>query len=114
MSSAETIAPGPIPGERATAKLYVAGDSPQSALALANLRTAFETVPDENLPTLEVIDIYDSPLEAMGDGVIVTPTLILDYLGTRRILFGELSDPQQTSAVLASLIRSRLAATQSP
>jgi len=114
MSSAETTAPGPIPGERATAKLYIAGDSPQSASALANLRTAFETVPDENLPTLEVIDIYDSPLEAMRDGVIVTPTLILDYLGKRRILFGELSDPHKTGAVLASLTRSPLAATHTP
>jgi hypothetical protein len=113
MSSAETIAPGPIPGERATAKLYVAGDSPQSALALANLRTAFETVPEENRPTIEIIDIYDSPLEALGDGVIVTPTLIFEYLGKRRVIFGELSDPQQTGAVLASLTRSRQAGRHS-
>ena len=103
MTGAESIAPVSIPAERATATLYIASDSPLSAVALENLRLAFETLPAEDIPTLEVIDVYESPLEALKDGVIVTPTLMLYRLGKRRTMFGDLSDPQQTGAVLATL-----------
>ena len=103
MTSPEALAPGSIPAERPTVTLYIAGDSPQSAVALANLRLAFDALPEGDIPPIEVIDVYESPLEAMNDGVVVTPTLILQHLGKRRTMFGDLSDLTQTAAVLASL-----------
>ena len=53
-------------------RLYVAGDTPNSVLALANLRAALVG----RLHHLEVVDVLTSPERALEDGVFVTPTLV--------------------------------------
>ena len=56
-------------------KLYVAGRAPNSTQALANLNKICE----EYLPghhQVDVVDILEDPLQAVGDGVLVTPTLV--------------------------------------
>ena len=55
--------------------LYVVRSSSKSAEALVNL----ENILKEYLPgryELEIIDIIESPLKAVSDGVIAAPTLI--------------------------------------
>jgi circadian clock protein KaiB len=56
-------------------RLYVAGDAPNSTRARANLRRLLNDV-DPDLYRLEVIDCLAEPLRALGDGVLVTPTLM--------------------------------------
>jgi circadian clock protein KaiB len=56
-------------------RLYIAGEAPNSALALANLGAIIAEYPDERLH-LEVVDILKDPRRAIADAVIVTPTLM--------------------------------------
>jgi len=56
-------------------RLYVAGDAPNSTRARANLRRLLNDV-DPARYQLEVIDCLAEPLRALGDGVLVTPTLM--------------------------------------
>lgn len=100
MITTEAAPPGAFPKAGATMKLYVAGDSPDSAMALSNLRLALEALPEGRVPTLEVIDVYEFPLESLQAGVVVTPTLMLDHLGKRKTMFGDLSDSRRIGAIL--------------
>lgn len=55
-------------------RLYVAGNAPNSALAVANL----EAICREHLEgahKLEIIDVLEHPQQAMAAGILVTPTL---------------------------------------
>ena len=56
-------------------RLYVAGDAPNSSRARANLRRLLTAV-DPSRYQLEVIDCLAEPMRALGDGVLVTPTLV--------------------------------------
>ncbi len=63
------------PGEFWTLKLYVAGQSPRSLAAFANLKK----ICTEHLPgqySIEVIDLLEHPQSAAGDQIIAIPTLI--------------------------------------
>jgi circadian clock protein KaiB len=71
--------------------LYIAGASPNSAVALANLRGALVLWP-EHLVDLEIVDVLDQPERGMRDGVMVTPMLLkIEPLPARRVL-GSLRD----------------------
>lgn len=75
-------------------RLYVAGTSPKSARAIANLRKICE----EELQgryDLEVIDMYQQPEAANGDQVLAVPTLIKQLPAPLRKLIGDLSDREQ-------------------
>jgi circadian clock protein KaiB len=57
-------------------RLYVAGDTQNSAQALANLTAiCLEYLPDRH--EIEVVDLLRQPKRALADGVLMTPTLIL-------------------------------------
>lgn len=56
-------------------RLYVAGRSPNSARALANLNTISQAYGPEYFD-LEVVDVLVDPLRALREQVLVTPTLI--------------------------------------
>ena len=56
-------------------KLYVAGTAPNSARARANLEVILQGLPDGRCQ-VEIIDVFQEPLRALDDGVIVTPTLV--------------------------------------
>ncbi len=99
-------AQGAKPGRRtdgyATAvvlRLYVAGNAPNSAQAVANL----EAICREYLNgahDLEIIDVLEHPQRAMAAGILVTPTLSKLYpLPTAQVV-GNLSD---TSRVLLAI-----------
>lgn len=81
-------------------KLYVAGNAPNSAQALANL-TALCRAYLQGRHEIEVVDVFREPKRALADGIIMTPTLVrLAPSPTRRIV-GTLS---QTQLVLQALI----------
>jgi circadian clock protein KaiB len=79
-------------------RLYVAGQAPNSVLAIANATAICE---GHYLPgyKLEIVDLMDHPLRALEDGIVVTPTLVrLTPKPTRKVI-GTLSD--QTQVLLA-------------
>lgn len=82
-----------------TLRLYVAGDAPNSCEARENLRLMLEEVPPE-LYRLEEIDFLRDPLRAMGDGVVVTPTLVKLSPPPSRKIIGTLSEAVRVRAAL--------------
>lgn len=57
-------------------RLYVAGKSPNSLRALANLRAMCgEWLADDDWH-LEVVDVFADPMRAAEDKILVTPTLL--------------------------------------
>jgi circadian clock protein KaiB len=71
-------------------RLYVAGDAPNSARARANLSRLLADV-DPARYQLEVVDCLDEPMRVLGDGVLVTPTLLRVNPPPQRTIVGSLS-----------------------
>ena len=77
-----------------TLRLYVAGTTPRSSRAVANIRDICE----HNLSgryDLQVIDIYQNPDLAAGAQIIAAPTLIKLLPTPLRRFIGDLSDTQR-------------------
>ena len=56
-------------------RLFVAGNSPDSALAVANLEALFPK--GGSTPTrIEIVDVQREPARAARDQIVVTPTLL--------------------------------------
>ena len=56
-------------------RLYVAGDGPNSAQAVANLNSiCLKHIPERH--EIEVIDVLREPMRALADGVMLTPLLV--------------------------------------
>lgn len=75
-------------------KLYVAGTTPRSVHAIANIRAICE----ETLAgryDLEVIDIYQRPQAAKPEQIMVAPTLIKKLPEPVRKIIGDLSDKEK-------------------
>jgi circadian clock protein KaiB len=80
-------------------RLFVTGASPNSAKAIANIKSICE----EHLTgkyELEVIDIYQQPMLAREEDLIALPLLIKSHPLPLRKLIGDMSD---TSRVLRGL-----------
>jgi circadian clock protein KaiB len=71
-------------------RLYVAGQSPRSLRAFANLRRLCE----EHLSSyqIEIVDLVASPELAAGDEIIAIPTLVRQLPAPMRKIIGDLSD----------------------
>lgn len=82
-------------------RLYVAGQSPNSTAALANLREMLPEGGTAGGPVeLEVVDVLLDPIRALSDGIIVSPTLVrLFPLPVVRIV-GRLSDLDAVRLIL--------------
>jgi circadian clock protein KaiB len=80
-------------------RLYVAGNAPNSARARANLRRLLTDV-DPARYQLEIIDCLDEPLRALGDGVLVTPTLMRVDPPPPQVVVGTLSALDQVADAL--------------
>jgi len=80
-------------------RLYVAGNAPNSRLAVGRAKA----ICDEYFAAgheMEIVDLLEAPERAMADGIIVTPTLIkLFPLPVQRVI-GNLSDTSQVLLVL--------------
>lgn len=82
-------------------RLYIAGGTPSSRRADANLRKALDQA--RAGIACEVIDVLADARRAMTDNVIVTPTLVGSAGKRRLVLVGDLSDVAKLSGFLASL-----------
>jgi circadian clock protein KaiB len=72
-------------------RLYVAGQSPKSLIAFANLIRLCE----EYLPSrydVEVVDLLENPQLAAGDEIIAIPTVVRRLPAPMRKIIGDLSD----------------------
>ena len=75
-------------------KLYVAGQSPKSVNAIANMKKLCEA----NLQgryVLDVIDLYQQPQLAQGEQIIAVPTLIRKLPSPLRRVIGDLSNTER-------------------
>jgi circadian clock protein KaiB len=81
-------------GCRYVLRLYVAGKSPKSVNAIANIKKICE----ENLQgryELDVIDLYQQPQMAQGEQIIALPTLIRKLPVPLRRIIGDMSNTER-------------------
>ena len=72
-------------------RIYVAGPTPRSRLAEANLRALCEArVPGRH--EIEVVDVFEHPEAAETGRVLATPTVVRLVPTPRRRVVGDLSD----------------------
>lgn len=75
-------------------RLYVAGQTPKSLAALANLKRLC----DQHAPQgyqIEVIDLVKNPQLAQGDQILAIPTLVRSLPEPVRKIIGDLSDTER-------------------
>ena len=92
-----TAAPGATPPFRFV--LFVAGDSPRSAQAAANLRR-LATERLAGRADITVVDVLADPDRAETDRILTTPTLVKETPTPARRVTGDLSDLDQVSTAL--------------
>ncbi|HXG58506.1 MAG TPA: circadian clock KaiB family protein [Thermoanaerobaculia bacterium] len=81
------------PHERWYLRLYVAGQTPKSLAAFANLkRFCAEHLPEYEI---EVIDLLEEPHRAKHDQVVAIPTLIRKLPPPIKKIIGDLSDSKK-------------------
>lgn len=77
--------------ERYILRLFIAGTTPRSTLAILNIRKICE----EHLPgryDLQVIDVYQQPTLSEGEQIVAAPTLIKKLPLPLRRFIGDMSD----------------------
>lgn len=79
--------------------LYVAGEGPNSQLAIANLKALCEKHFPNN-PSTEIIDVFEDPGAALRDGVMVTPLLTVTTGNDVKKLIGNLSKMEMVLEIL--------------
>ncbi len=75
-------------------RLYVAGQTPKSVTALANLRRICE----QHMPgqyRIEIIDLVQNPRLAQGDQILAIPTLVRRLPAPARKIIGDLSNTER-------------------
>jgi circadian clock protein KaiB len=80
-------------------RLYVAGQTPRSLAALANLKRICSEYIDTRY-RIKVIDLMKNPKLAKGDQIVAIPTLVRNIPLPMRKIIGDLSD---TARVLVGL-----------
>ena len=81
-------------------RLYVAGQTPKSIRAFANLKVLCE----ERLKgryQIEVIDLLENPHMARGDQIVAIPTLVIKLPHPVRKIIGDLSNTDRVLVGLA-------------
>jgi circadian clock protein KaiB len=97
--------PDPTDPELWTLRLYVAGQTPRSITAFANLKRICE----EHLAghyRIEVIDLLEHPQLARGDQILAIPTLVRKLPEPMRKIIGDLSNTERVLIGLDLLPRS--------
>jgi len=91
-------------GQTYELRLYVAGQTPKSILALANLRQICE----EHLQgryEIEVIDLMENPQLAQGDQILALPTLVRRLPEPIKKIIGDLSNTERVLVGLDLRVR---------
>ena len=84
-------AAGAVGEESQVLRLYIAGQTPRSVAAFANLKKLCE----EHFPgryRIEVIDLVQNPQLAAGDQILAVPTLVRRLPEPVRKIIGDLSN----------------------
>jgi circadian clock protein KaiB len=84
----------PVASEVFELRLYVAGQTPRSVAAFANLKKICE----EHLPgryNIEVVDLVKHPHLAAGDQILAIPTLVRKLPQPIRKIVGDLRDTER-------------------
>lgn len=82
------VAGGPVSWEL---RLYIAGESERSRLAIRNLKKICETHIQDTY-AIEVIDLLKNPGLARGDQIVAVPTLVRKLPEPMRKIIGDLSN----------------------
>jgi len=82
------------PQEQYSLLLYVAGTSPQSLRAIANIKQICEAHLQGRYE-LKVIDLYQQPQLALGEQIIAAPTLIKKLPMPLRRVIGDFSNAER-------------------
>lgn len=85
---------GQIDTEKWDLRLYVAGQTPRSVAAFANLKRLCE----EHIPgryKIEVVDLVKHPKLAAGDQILAIPTLVRKLPQPIRKIVGDLRDTER-------------------
>lgn len=82
-------------GEVWELRLYVAGQTPRSNAAFANLKKLCEEYVAGRY-TIEVIDLVQHPQLAAGDEIVAIPTLVRKLPQPLRKIVGDLRDTERT------------------
>jgi circadian clock protein KaiB len=93
-AAAKPTAAGNSPDAAWKLKLYVAGQTPRSLLAFANLKRICE----ENLAGeyhIEIIDLIKTPQLAYGDQILAIPTVVRKLPAPVRKIIGDLSNTER-------------------
>jgi circadian clock protein KaiB len=88
--------------ERWELRLYVAGQTPRSLVALANLKKICETHLKGKYK-IEVIDLLIHPELARTDQIVAIPTLIRKFPPPMKRVLGDLSNRERTLKGMALL-----------
>ncbi len=90
-SAKKKRADAPAQAESWTLRLYVAGQTPKSLTAIANLRSICKEHLDSRY-VIEVIDLIEKPHLASGDQILAIPTLVRKLPEPVRKIIGDLSN----------------------
>ena len=96
---AKQRASGPAVTTVVVMRLYIANDAPNSIRAVANLAAICKEHLKDKFK-LEIIDVLETPLRALADGILVTPSLTKVSPSPAARIVGNLSDK---SSVLHAL-----------
>lgn len=89
----------PITPSRFSFRLYIAGDTLNSARALANLSALCRLhLPDRY--EIDIVDVFQQPERALADGIFMTPTLVKLAPSPVQHIVGTLSQTQTVSLEL--------------
>jgi len=75
-------------------RLYIAGQTPKSVLALSNI-TRYCEEHLEGKYSIEVIDLLKNPQLAEGDQIFAIPTLVRKFPEPLRKIIGDLSNEER-------------------
>jgi circadian clock protein KaiB len=78
-------------GERWNLRLYVAGQTPRSLSAVANLKRFCEAHLAGRY-SIEIVDLVENPRLARGDQIVAIPTLVRKLPSPMRKIIGDLSN----------------------
>jgi len=81
-------------------RLFVAGETPKSVRALANLKVLCEARLKGRYQ-IEVIDLLEQPHMARGDQIVALPTLVIKLPQPVRKIIGDLSNTDRVLVGLA-------------
>ena len=88
-----------MPKEIWELRLYIAGQTPKSILALQNI-TKYCREHLDGKYTIEIVDLLVNPRLAEGDQIFAIPTLVRKFPVPLRKIIGDLSNEEKVLVVL--------------